>query len=197
MNEKLSEALATPMHTILAVRACFNCCENEEDILEVIGKIPARFGEFNLLMVSSREEYFMVQNLFERNGVAKSQIVAYDFYKEKECADMTLEEKLEMYNEKKRFIENVNEVFQMEPGCPSVEGVAYEVYTKDYGEGRVDIREWIVVHFSGGGKATKLVSGNSNIANFKVIGNMLAGGCYEEVQMYQEQLDGGYQRLAI
>jgi hypothetical protein len=110
---------------------------------------------------------------------------------------MTEAEKLEMYLEKKRFIENVNEVFQMDPRCPSVEGVHYEVYTRDYGEGRIDTREWIIIHFTGGGKSVRIVNGNSNIANFKVIGGMLAGGYYSEVQTYQEQLDNGYTRVEL
>ena len=110
---------------------------------------------------------------------------------------MTEEEKLMMYQEKKQFVENINEVFQMEPKCPSVEGVHYEVLTKDFGENRVDIREWIVIHYTGGGYSVKLVSGNSNIANFRVIGSMLAGGCYEEVQMYQDQIKSGYTKVDL
>ncbi len=110
---------------------------------------------------------------------------------------MTMEEKLEMYKEKKKFIENLNDMFQMEPRCPSVEGVTYEVYTKDYGEDRIDTREWIIVHFFGGGKSIRVVSGNSNIANFKVIGGMLAGGYYSEVQTYQEQPNNGYERVDL
>jgi hypothetical protein len=110
---------------------------------------------------------------------------------------MTEAEKLEMYLEKKRFIENVNEIFQMDPRCPSVEGVHYEVYTRDYGEGRIDTREWIIIHFTGGGKSVRIINGNSNIANFKVIGGMLAGGYYSEVQTYQEQLDNGYIKVEL
>lgn len=110
---------------------------------------------------------------------------------------MTMEEKHEMYLEKKKFIENLNEVFQMEPRCPSVEGVSYEVYTKDYGEDRVDIREWTIVHFVGGGKSVKLVTGNSNIANFKVIGSMLVGGYYTEVYTYQKQVEDGYTKIDL
>lgn len=110
---------------------------------------------------------------------------------------MTEAEKLEMYLEKKRFIENVNEIFQMDPRCPSVEGVHYEVYTRDYGEGRIDTREWIIIYFTGGGKSVRIVNGNSNIANFKVIGGMLAGGYYSEVQTYQEQLDNGYVKVEL
>ena len=110
---------------------------------------------------------------------------------------MTMEDKLAMYADKKRFIENLNEVFQLEPGCPSVEGVSYELYTKDYGEGRVDEREWITVHFTGGGKSVKVVSGNSNIANFKVVGTMLVGGYYAENYTYQRQEEDGYTKVAL
>ena len=110
---------------------------------------------------------------------------------------MTVEEKHEMYLEKKKFMENLNEVFQMDPGCPSVEGVNYEVYTKDYGEGRIDTREWVIVHFVGGGKSVKIVSGNSNIANFKVVGTMLVGGYYAENYTYQKQEEDGYTKVVL
>ncbi len=110
---------------------------------------------------------------------------------------MTMEEKIEMYNEKKKFIENLNDMFQVEPKCPSVEGVTYEVYTKDYGEGRIDTREWVIVHFTGGGKSIKVVSGNSNIANFKVVGTMLVGGYYAENYTYQKQEEDGYTKVDL
>ena len=110
---------------------------------------------------------------------------------------MTLEETLEMYREKQRFIENLNDVFQISTGCSSVEGVTYEVYTKDYGEGRIDTREWAIVHFDGGGRSPKIITGNSNIANFVVIGSLLNGGHYEQVRTYQEQLDSGYKRMIL
>ena len=106
-------------------------------------------------------------------------------------------ELLEMYQEKKAFVQNINEVFQMEPHCQSVAGVTYEVYTKVSDYVGADTREWVVVHFTGGGKSPKLVSGNSNIANFRVIGSLLNGGYYEEVKCYTEQADNGYQKLLL
>lgn len=84
MNKKLTEALDTPMRTILAVRACFDYCETGEDIQEVIRKVPAKFGEFRLLMMAPNEGYFTVQNIFEKAGETKSQIIAHDFYQAKE-----------------------------------------------------------------------------------------------------------------
>ena len=110
---------------------------------------------------------------------------------------MTLEEKLRMYKEKERFVENVSGVFQVAPGCPSVEGVSYEVYTKQFSDRLSETREWIIVHYTGGGWAPKIVSGNSNMANFVVIGSLLAGGHYEEVRMYEEQAALGFQRLEL
>lgn len=113
---------------------------------------------------------------------------------------MTVEEKHEMYLEKKKFIENLNEVFQMEPRCPTVEGVSYEVYQKSFEEvfdGVVEYREWVIVHFAGGGKSIKLVTGNSNIANFKVIGTMLVGGYYAENFTYQKQIEDGYTKVEL
>lgn len=107
---------------------------------------------------------------------------------------------LEMYQEKKKFIENLNEVFSIEPGCASIEGVSYEVYQKKLTgtfEGITDYREWVIVHYTGGGRAPRITTGNSNIANFVVVGSMLHGGCYEQVRMYEEQLADGYERLEL
>jgi hypothetical protein len=73
-----------PMKTILAVRVCFDYCENVDDIKKVIKKIPSKFGEFELLMAAEEEKYFMIQNFFEKDGELKSQIVTYDFYNAKE-----------------------------------------------------------------------------------------------------------------
>ena len=114
---------------------------------------------------------------------------------------MTMEEKTEMYKEKKKFIENLNDMFQVEPRCPSVEGVSYEVYSKTLDEvlfpGVTDFREWVIVHFTGGGKSVRIVSGNSNLANFKVIGGMLAGGYYAENYTYQKQEEDGYTKVDL
>ena len=84
MNEKLRHALQPPLRTILAVRACFDYCETMEDIKTVIKKIPDKFGEFEILFASEDDGYFTIQNVFEKNGDQKSQIVSYDFYKMKE-----------------------------------------------------------------------------------------------------------------
>lgn len=80
MNAKLKQLITTPMRTILAVRACFDYCENIEDIEKVIKKIPPKFGRFKLLTVYENEHYFIIQNLFEKDGEMHSQVVSHDFY---------------------------------------------------------------------------------------------------------------------
>ena len=84
MNAKLKQLITTPMRTILAVRACFDYCENTSDIEEVIKKIPPKFGKFKLLTVYENEHYFIIQNLFEKDGEMHSQVVSHDFYDVKE-----------------------------------------------------------------------------------------------------------------
>jgi hypothetical protein len=80
MNKKLKQILETPMRTILAVRAAFDFCETVEDIHEVIKKVPAKFGEFQISTIDEKEGYFMIQNIFEKDGEDKAQVVAHDFY---------------------------------------------------------------------------------------------------------------------
>ena len=84
MNAKLRQVITSPMRTILAVRAAFDYCENVEDIKEVIKKIPPKFGAFKLLNIYEDEHYFIIQNLFEKNGEMHSQVVSHDFYDVKE-----------------------------------------------------------------------------------------------------------------
>ena len=84
MNDKLKRVLEAPMRTILAVRAAFDYCETVEDIREVIKTVPPKFGEFEISLINEDEGYFMIQNLFEKDGETKAQVVAYDFYNIKE-----------------------------------------------------------------------------------------------------------------
>jgi hypothetical protein len=84
MNVKLQRVLERPIKTILDVRLCFDYCATTDDIIRVIKKIPPKFGEFEIMMVSEDQSYFMIQNFFEKNGETKSQIVTYDFYKTRE-----------------------------------------------------------------------------------------------------------------
>ena len=84
MNKKLQQILDTPMKTILAVHAAFDFCESVEDICAVIRKIPAKYGEFEILEISEQEGYFMIHNQIVKETETKSQITAHDFYNVKE-----------------------------------------------------------------------------------------------------------------
>lgn len=88
---------------------------------------------------------------------------------------------LAMYKEKKGFISALSETIKnYKPRGLTVEKISYEVYKTAQGW----IREWIVVTYYGGGFTAKIVSGNSNSANFKVIAEVLDGGDYSEVPYY-------------
>ena len=84
MNNKLIHVMAPPMRTILAVRACFEYCENLEDVQEVIKRIPAKYGAFESSEVSDEDGYFMIQNFFEKYGDMQVQQEVYYFYKAEE-----------------------------------------------------------------------------------------------------------------
>ncbi len=111
---------------------------------------------------------------------------------------MTMEEKIEMYQEKKAFIDGLSKVFEAKPKGSTVEYITYEVYTKEIVRDDITYRsiiEFVVIYFVGGGKSAKVVSGNSNTANFAVIGPMLNGGRYEENKYYESIVDGGYTKI--
>ena len=84
MNRKLEQILEAPMKTILAVHAAFDFCETVEDICAVIRKIPAKYGEFEILEVSEQEGYFMIHNQLVMETETRSQITTHDFYNVKE-----------------------------------------------------------------------------------------------------------------
>ena len=110
---------------------------------------------------------------------------------------MTMEEKIEMYKEKNRFIERLSEALRAGTWGSSVEEIVYEVYTKQFSDRLSETREYLIVHFIGGGKSPKFVSGNSNIANFRVLGTMIDGGYYDEVREYEGLKENGYERLPL
>lgn len=96
---------------------------------------------------------------------------------------MTTMEKICMYREKKNVIEAIDKAFQI-PTDSDVRSISYEVYKKDIPEHNITSWvEFIVVTFAGGGKSVKVVSGNSNNANFQVIGQLL-NGYYEDLGYY-------------
>jgi hypothetical protein len=110
---------------------------------------------------------------------------------------MTITEKLEMYANKKAFIDNVSKAFAKNLSKSSVTSLEYEVYRKDIDEERVHFVEYVVVNFIGGGKCVRFVSGNSNTANFRVIGEMLDGGYYDEIPTYNGLKDNGFKYVIL
>ena len=109
---------------------------------------------------------------------------------------MTIEEKLKMYREKRQFIYNVAMAFVKVPGGHSVDGVVYEVFFRESDWG-TEIAEWVTVQYDGGAEAHKVVSGNSNAANFQVVASMIEGGCYEQNFTYEQLADRGFKKLDL
>lgn len=109
---------------------------------------------------------------------------------------MTLEEKVAMWLEKKRFIEALDKVFQTKPADFTIEKINYEVYQKEIG-GKINYEEWLILHFEGGAMLATLSTGNSNIANFRTIASYLSGGYYEEVRTYRSLLETGWEPVVL
>ena len=109
---------------------------------------------------------------------------------------MTVEEKIQMYTEKKVFIDALDTVFKMKPTGSLIEKIKYEVYQKEIGS-ELRFKEWLVLYFEGGGYLAAQVTGNSNIANLRAISTYLDGGYYEEVRMYNFLPDLGWELLTL
>lgn len=106
---------------------------------------------------------------------------------------MTINEKIEMYKEKKGFVEKLSEVFEnYRPKGSSVSKIEYKVFSKDN-----IFQEWILVIYDGGAFSPLLVNGNSNTANYTVIGRVLNSGDYELEDMYLSLLDEGYKEIDL
>ncbi len=113
---------------------------------------------------------------------------------------MTMEEKIKMYKEKKAFIKGLSKVFEAKPAGSAVETIDYEVYTKEVARDENIYRhcvEFVILRFVGGGKSVKVVSGNSNTANFRILGPMLDGGHYEENSYYDSMIETGYELIVL
>ena len=113
---------------------------------------------------------------------------------------MTTAEKLAMYANKKAFIETISKAFEKNLSKSSVTSIEYEVYHRKVtinGEERDHYVEYVVVNYVGGGKCVRFVSGNSNTANFRVIGSLLEGGYYDEVQDYNSLKEKGFSYVIL
>ena len=82
MNEKLANALRKPMTHISDVRRCFNLCATEEDVEEVIGRIPSMFGLFTAEFTD--DETFIITNIYCEDGCDYEEEAEYEFYVEGE-----------------------------------------------------------------------------------------------------------------
>lgn len=79
-REKLTETLNKPLKHISAVRRCLNLCSSEEDVEEVIGMIPNKFGTWSV-DYSDDGETFTVYNTFVENGEQYTEYAEYEFCK--------------------------------------------------------------------------------------------------------------------
>ncbi len=109
---------------------------------------------------------------------------------------MTIEERLKMYREKRQFVYELAMTFIKVPKGHSVADINYEVFFKE-DEYCTDITEWITITYFGGGRAHRVVSGNSNSANFRVVADMIEGGCYEQNPTYESLADRGFKKLDL
>lgn len=111
---------------------------------------------------------------------------------------MTKQEKIAMYSEKRAFVKGLSKVFETGVAGSSVESIDYEVYEKEIARDENIYRsvvEFVIVRFFGGGKSVKSVNGNSNTANFKVIGTIIDGGYYDENRRYDSMIEDGYELI--
>jgi hypothetical protein len=113
---------------------------------------------------------------------------------------MTVAEKIEMFKGKKAFIKDISNAFEGKSVNSSVSKIDYEVYHKEVTrDGNVyqHYVEFVIVRFYGGGKSVKVVSGNSNTANFRVLGSMLDGGYYEDNMGYDKLSEMGFTKVNL
>jgi len=80
-RKKLTNALDLPLKHISDIRRCFNLCSNEDDVEEVIGMIPNKFGSWSVYY-SYDGETFTVYNTFTENGEVYTEHAEYEFCKE-------------------------------------------------------------------------------------------------------------------
>lgn len=109
---------------------------------------------------------------------------------------MSIEEKLKMYREKKNFIWHIANLFVKNPAGHTVLDIVYEVWHKEM-NGNHYFNEWVIVYFKGGATCPRRVGGNSNVANFKAIAELIEGGYYEEQPWYEKQKELGFKKVTL
>ena len=106
---------------------------------------------------------------------------------------LTMEQRMHMYDGKKRFINHVSKVFEDEYLMSNVTKVEYEVYERvsKMDNESLYYSEFVIVTFTSGAKSVRNVSGNSNNACFREIGQLIDGGYYDEVEYYNKVKESG------
>ena len=107
---------------------------------------------------------------------------------------MTIEEKIEMLEDKKLFIDHVSEAFERDLNS-NVAKVVYEAYHKHIRPDTDYFREYVKVIFNGGGMSVRCVNGNSNNANFQEVGKLINGGYYDELVDYHSLPGEGFIKI--
>ena len=109
---------------------------------------------------------------------------------------MTIEERIKMYKRKKVFVDSISKA--LEASNISVVKVDYEVYSKQYPNCDNNYySEFVVVTFFGGAKSVINVSGNSDCANFRAIGELIDGGHYDQVRYWEELPNNGFIKIDL
>ena len=109
---------------------------------------------------------------------------------------MTIEERIKMYKRKKVFVDSISKA--LEASNISVVKVDYEVYSKQDPNSNLNYySEFIVVTFFGGAKSVINVSGNSDSANFRAIGELIDGGHYDAVRYWEELPNNGFIKIDL
>lgn len=86
MTARLRDLLNKPMKHISDVRRCFNFCQTEEDVEEVLGMIPRKHGDFEVDYPASGET-FIVTNTFVENDELFEETAEYEFFVEEAARD--------------------------------------------------------------------------------------------------------------
>ena len=86
MTARLRDLLNKPMKHISDVRRCFNYCQNEDDVEEVLGMIPRKHGDFEVDYPASGET-FIVTNTFIENDEMFEESAEYGFFTEEDEID--------------------------------------------------------------------------------------------------------------
>lgn len=86
MTARLRDLLSKPMKHISDVRRCFNYCENEDDVEEVLGMIPRKHGDFEVDYPASGET-FIITNTFFENDEMYDDVAEYEFFTEETPKD--------------------------------------------------------------------------------------------------------------